>query len=36
MIKVVYFSLTGNTELMANKVAEGIENQGEKIGRAHV
>ena len=30
MIKVVYFSLTGNTALMANKVAEGIENQGEK------
>lgn len=27
-MKVVYFSMTGNTEIMANKVAEGIQKHG--------
>lgn len=36
MIKIVYWSGTGNTENMANNIAEGIKVSGEEVHTAHV
>ena len=32
-IAVIYWSGTGNTELMANRIADGIEKGGKKVQR---